>query len=58
MQAMDRVYRYRMTITTDGNLSIRDEANDIWTSIECLASPALTSEEEVTTRGCGNAWWN
>ena len=29
MQTMDRIYRYRMTTTSGGNLSIRDE-EDIW----------------------------
>lgn len=32
MQTMDRIYRYRMTTTSGGNLSIRDEAGDIWIS--------------------------
>ena len=29
MQTMDRIYRYRMTTTSGGNLSIRDDAGDI-----------------------------
>ncbi len=32
MQTMDRIYRYRMTTTSGGNLSIRDSAGDIWIS--------------------------
>lgn len=32
MQTMDRIYRYRMTTTSGGNLSIKDEAGDIWIS--------------------------
>lgn len=32
MQTMDRIYRYRMTTTSGGNLSIRDGAGDIWIS--------------------------
>ena len=31
MQTMDRIYRYRMTTTSGGNLSIRDE-DDVWIS--------------------------
>jgi L-fuculose-phosphate aldolase len=30
MQIMQRIYRYRMTTTSGGNLSIRDENGDIW----------------------------
>ncbi len=30
MQIMDRIYRYRMTTTSGGNLSIRDINGDIW----------------------------
>lgn len=29
-ECMDRIYRYRMTTTSGGNLSIRDENEDIW----------------------------
>ena len=32
MQTMDRIYRYRMTTTSGGNLSIRDSSGDIWIS--------------------------
>jgi len=32
VQTMERVYRYRMTTTSGGNLSIRDENGDIWIS--------------------------
>lgn len=32
MQTMDRIYRYRMTTTSGGNLSIKDAAGDIWIS--------------------------
>ena len=30
MNTMERIYRYRMTTTSGGNLSIRDQAGDIW----------------------------
>jgi len=30
MQMMDRIYRYRMTTTSGGNLSIRDANGDVW----------------------------
>lgn len=32
METMDRIYRYRMTTTSGGNLSIRDSDGDIWIS--------------------------
>ena len=30
MRAMERIYRYRMTTTSGGNLSIRDDSGDTW----------------------------
>lgn len=30
MNTMERIYRYRMTTTSGGNLSIRDDQGDIW----------------------------
>ncbi|MCX6895378.1 MAG: class II aldolase/adducin family protein, partial [Verrucomicrobia bacterium] len=30
MQAMERIYRYRMTTTSGGNLSIREADGSIW----------------------------
>ena len=30
MQTMQRIYRYRMTTTSGGNLSIRDDNGDVW----------------------------
>ena len=30
MQTMERIYRYRMTTTSGGNLSVREENGDIW----------------------------
>ena len=32
MQTMERIYRYRMTTTSGGNLSIRDDSGDVWIS--------------------------
>ena len=46
MQTMARIYRYRMTTTSGGNLSIRDENGDVWISparvdeYPCASSPA------------------
>ena len=44
MQTMDRIYRYRMTTTSGGNLSIRDESGDIW------ISPARVDKGNLTRR--------
>ena len=30
MRTMERIYRYRMTTTSGGNLSIREPNGDIW----------------------------
>ena len=32
VQTMERIYRYRMTTTSGGNLSIRDNEGDVWIS--------------------------
>ncbi len=32
VQTMERIYRYRMTTTSGGNLSIRDNNGDVWIS--------------------------
>ncbi len=32
MRTMERIYRYRMTTTSGGNLSIRDDNGDVWIS--------------------------
>lgn len=44
MQTMDRIYRYRMTTTSGGNLSIRDASGDIW------ISPARVDKGNLTRR--------
>jgi len=30
LETMERIYDYRMTTTSGGNLSIRDENGDVW----------------------------
>ncbi|MGN6369422.1 MAG: class II aldolase/adducin family protein, partial [Phycisphaerae bacterium] len=30
VETLERIYAYRMTTTSGGNLSIRDEEGDIW----------------------------
>lgn len=54
MQTMDRIYRYRMTTTSGGNLSIRDEAGDIWISPARIDKGSLTREDIVRVRSSGD----
>ena len=44
MQTMERIYRYRMTTTSGGNLSIKDENGDVW------ISPARVDKGNLTRR--------
>ncbi|MGV3482874.1 MAG: class II aldolase/adducin family protein [Planctomycetaceae bacterium] len=47
IQTMDRIYRYRMTTTSGGNLSIRDESGDIWISPARVDKGSLTRKDIV-----------
>ena len=53
MQTMDRIYRYRMTTTSGGNLSIRDEAGNIWISPARVDKGNLTRNDIVCVRADG-----
>lgn len=53
MQTMDRIYRYRMTTTSGGNLSIRDEAGDVWISPARVDKGNLTRGDIVCVRADG-----
>lgn len=53
MQTMDRIYRYRMTTTSGGNLSIRDEAGDLWISPARVDKGNLTRNDIVCVRADG-----
>ena len=54
MQTMDRIYRYRMTTTSGGNLSIRDDAGDIWISPARIDKGSLTRNDIVRVRADGS----
>jgi L-fuculose-phosphate aldolase len=56
MQTMDRIYRYRMTTTSGGNLSIRDTAGDIWISPARVDKGNLTRADIVRVSPSGQ--WN
>ena len=54
MQTMDRIYRYRMTTTSGGNLSIRDDTDDIWISPARIDKGNLTRKDIVRVRPDGS----
>ena len=47
MQTMERIYRYRMTTTSGGNLSIRESNGDIWISPARVDKGSLTRKDIV-----------
>ena len=53
MQTMDRIYRYRMTTTSGGNLSIRDQSGDIWISPARVDKGSLTRGDIVCVHADG-----
>lgn len=55
MQTMDRIYRYRMTTTSGGNLSIRDESGDIWITPARVDKGNLTRNDIIRVRSDGTA---
>lgn len=54
MQTMDRIYRYRMTTTSGGNLSIRDAAGNIWISPARVDKGSLTRRDIICVRPDGS----
>src|SRR3954453_3715889 len=55
MRTMERIYRYRMTTTSGGNLSIRDDEGDIWITPARLDKGSLRRDDIVRVRGDGPA---
>ena len=53
MRAMERIYRYRMTTTSGGNLSIHDDDGDIWITPARLDKGNLRREDIVRVRPDG-----
>jgi len=47
LQAIQRIYRYRMTTTSGGNLSIREDNGDIWITPARLDKGSLRREDIV-----------
>src|ERR1035437_2879659 len=50
LQAIQRIYRYRMTTTSGGNLSIREDNGDIWITPARLDKGSLRREDSVCVR--------
>jgi L-fuculose-phosphate aldolase len=50
MRTMERIYRFRMTTTSGGNLSIRDEHGDVWITPARLDKGRLRREDIVRVR--------
>jgi L-fuculose-phosphate aldolase len=53
MRTMERIYRYRMTTTSGGNLSIRDKSGDIWISPARVDKGSLTRGDIVCVKSDG-----
>lgn len=54
MLTMDRIYRYRMTTTSGGNLSIRDDNGDVWISPARIDKGNLTRNDIICVRADGS----
>lgn len=54
LQAMERIYRYRMTTTSGGNLSLREASGDIWITPARIDKGALRREDIVCIRCNGD----
>jgi L-fuculose-phosphate aldolase len=53
LQAMERIYRYRMTTTSGGNLSLREENGDVWITPARVDKGGLRREDIVCIRADG-----
>ena len=53
LQTISRIYGYRMTTTSGGNLSIRDEAGDIWITPARVDKGNLTRNDIVCVKAGG-----
>ncbi len=53
LRTMERIYRYRMTTTSGGNLSIREQCGDIWISPARVDKGNLRREDIVCVRQDG-----
>jgi L-fuculose-phosphate aldolase len=54
LQAMERIYRYRMTTTSGGNLSICQPDGDVWITPARVDKGGLAREDIVCVRAAGD----
>ncbi len=54
LRTMERIYRLRMTTTSGGNLSIRDDNGDIWITPARLDKGSLRRDDVVRVRSDGS----
>jgi L-fuculose-phosphate aldolase len=54
VHTMERIYRYRMTTTSGGNVSIQEESGDIWISPARVDKGNLTRSDIVCVRPDGS----
>src|SRR4051794_4008740 len=54
LEAIQRIYRYRMTTTSGGNLSIREENGDIWITPARLDKGSLRRDDIVCVHPDGS----
>ena len=50
LQAMERIYRYRMTTTSGGNLSVCEANGDVWITPARVDKGGLRREDIVCVR--------
>src|ERR1700722_6434484 len=53
LQAMERIYHYRMTTTSGGNLSLMEKNGDVWITPARVDKGALRREDIVCVRATG-----
>src|ERR1700754_3089247 len=53
MRTMERIYRYRMTTTSGGNLSIRDDDGDVWITPAGIDKGTLRREDMMCVTANG-----
>ena len=54
VRTMERIYRYRMTTTSGGNLSIRDDDGSVWITPARVDKGGLRREDVVHVRPDGS----
>src|SRR5438067_13531501 len=53
IETIERIYRYKMTTTSGGNLSIRDEAGSVWITPARVDKGSLTRADVVRVEADG-----